>query len=514
MSCVKHFYSRGAYLVLLWICLLSTAAWLLFRLYRALFQGLKDAGTYHQLALLPVVPLFICAPIPGWLAEARFGYFKVFRAACCMLLVASIAGCISVLLLESYKHETNTLLSHVLSGGVAPMVYAIGLIGAAAGSMTLLQVGLDQMPDASATNITSFITWFVFFMFAGCWLADVLYTWLANCNTNWTIQLFSLLPTICTSLTCCSMFLLPSKFVVTQLQSPNAIKTIYQVLKFAAKHKAPINRSALTYWEEDVPSRLDWEEDVPSRLDRGKTKYGGPFTTEQVEDVKTFFKMLILLLPLLIISLATSSTQRLYMYDTFNMSNCTSQLVYNFSYSPWMSGVIATIAYEFAIYPLIRNRLPSTLKQIGISSFLITLGTIVYLIATVTTYFLSDDIIIIKSSLHIAYCAFFGTASLSMMNSMLKFVCAQSPYSMRGVLTGYTIFVFFISMALGVLLFTLFYSGSVCDSTVEYCHLIHISLSTALSVIGLVLYYFLARWYKWRVRDEAGYVHSGLSINT
>ncbi len=37
----------------------------------------------------------------------------------------------------------------------------------------------------------------------------------------------------------------------------NSLKTIYQVLKFAAKHKAPLSRSALTYWEEDIPSRMD-----------------------------------------------------------------------------------------------------------------------------------------------------------------------------------------------------------------------------------------------------------------
>ena len=55
------------------------------------------------------------------------------------------------------------------------------------------------------------------------------------------------------------------------------------MLKFAAKHKAPVNRSALTYWEEDIPSRVDL----------GKSKYGGPFTTEQVEDVKTFLKLLV-----------------------------------------------------------------------------------------------------------------------------------------------------------------------------------------------------------------------------
>ena len=61
----------------------------------------------------------------------------------------------------------------------------------------------------------------------------------------------------------------------------NSLKTIYQVLKFAAKHKAPLGRSALTYWEEDIPLRIDL----------GKSRYGGPFTTEQVEDVKTLFHL-------------------------------------------------------------------------------------------------------------------------------------------------------------------------------------------------------------------------------
>ncbi len=35
-----------------------------------------------------------------------------------------------------------------------------------------------------------------------------------------------------------------------------------------------------------------WEDSFPSRIDLGKMKYGGPFTTEQVEDVKTLFQVL------------------------------------------------------------------------------------------------------------------------------------------------------------------------------------------------------------------------------
>ena len=37
---------------------------------------------------------------------------------------------------------------------------------------------------------------------------------------------------------------------------------------------------------------------LPSRLDLGKKKYGGPFTVEQVENVKVFFNILKVLVSL------------------------------------------------------------------------------------------------------------------------------------------------------------------------------------------------------------------------
>jgi hypothetical protein len=65
----------------------------------------------------------------------------------------------------------------------------------------------------------------------------------------------------------------------------NPFKLIYIVTKYAIKHKHPQCRSAFTYCEDELPSRIDF----------GKSKYGGPFTTEQVEDVKTFLRMLVMI---------------------------------------------------------------------------------------------------------------------------------------------------------------------------------------------------------------------------
>ena len=45
-----------------------------------------------------------------------------------------------------------------------------------------------------------------------------------------------------------------------------------------------------------VPLHAYWENHTPSHIDLRKHKYGGPFTYEQVEDVKTLFRLLLLIL--------------------------------------------------------------------------------------------------------------------------------------------------------------------------------------------------------------------------
>ena len=60
------------------------------------------------------------------------------------------------------------------------------------------------------------------------------------------------------------------------------------LLKFAVEHKSPVHRSAFTFCEDELPSRIDF----------GKEKYGGPFSTEEVEDVKVFLGIVSVLLAL------------------------------------------------------------------------------------------------------------------------------------------------------------------------------------------------------------------------
>ena len=68
------------------------------------------------------------------------------------------------------------------------------------------------------------------------------------------------------------------------------------MLNYARKTKYPERRSALTYFDEEEPSRLDY----------GKHKFGGPFMEEEVEDVKTILGLLPVFLSLFGIYIATN----------------------------------------------------------------------------------------------------------------------------------------------------------------------------------------------------------------
>ena len=81
--------------------------------------------------------------------------------------------------------------------------------------------------------------------------------------------------------------------------------------------------SRLSTLDKEVPLLSYWEDDPPSRMDFGKIKYGGPFTTEQVEDVKTFIKILglTLIASLLGSTVFNSDFYTIYLTNNYSTEN-------------------------------------------------------------------------------------------------------------------------------------------------------------------------------------------------
>ena len=206
---IRCFYSNGAFLVLFWMCLISLVLsylfFVIFVIFGILFRGI-DA--YSELALVSVVPFLMCAPIVGWIADARCGNYRVFRVGASLLFLATIICCICVLILLNVP--PHSIVSCVVSFGISPIMYIVGFVGGTACLVTALQLGLDQMPDASSANITSFISWFVFSLAFGAWIFDTGCR-VCSCIHGLCAHLFSLLPVIAMSVLCCSLFLLAPK---------------------------------------------------------------------------------------------------------------------------------------------------------------------------------------------------------------------------------------------------------------------------------------------------------------
>ena len=166
----RWFSSKGACLVLLWTLLIFTVSFSLARFVAdAVHIPGRLSANLEWMILGPVllVALF-CAPLSGWLADAKFGHYKVFRVGAVLLFISTLLNC---LLLVS---EILTWDSHVLKWIHLCLASTLFVVGGCTCFATALPLGLDQMPDASSSSITSYIAWFVCSIFVGYLINEVL----------------------------------------------------------------------------------------------------------------------------------------------------------------------------------------------------------------------------------------------------------------------------------------------------------------------------------------------------
>ena len=148
--------------------------------------------------------------------------------------------------------------------------------------VNLLPFNIDQLIGSSSGELTAIIHWHN--------TGPVIVSAIISFDISPILLLAASI--VCVAAVLVSHNLFNHYLETTPVNTVNPVKLIVRVLCYARKHKYPENRSALTYWEEEAPSRLDL----------GKDKYGGPFTEEEVEDVKTVLR----LIPLVVVCTVSS----------------------------------------------------------------------------------------------------------------------------------------------------------------------------------------------------------------
>ena len=429
---IRKIKSKGAILVLVWNFLLVNLFYYLY--------------VYSNHAKTNFIGWILTLPIAGWLADVYFGRYKVIHCSMWVMWVGSILATVSSVVaqsVESYAAINNKVMFAFL---------AVIIIGFGGYQANIIQFGIDQLHDASTDEIKSFITWFVWTYLSSGIFVDYVYI----CKDK-QYKIFGLLfVCACVTIVLCLSLCLNS-VLVKEPVIKNPFKLVYNVVKYAIKNKHPRYRGAFTYCEDEYPSRMDL----------GKCKYGGPFTTEQVEDVKTFLRLQIVAFfgctmfsGLLVVNQLRDKLIEVLL-PTDQLDTPTPGCYFNSLYIKlffYSAGVLIPLN-EFIIRPLLQRYfywmksfskfsmgVVLQIVRVIILAIFITLARHNFLkqnghdnSTTIQCLFLQNASTLALSFDYrlMALPSFINSISITMFGiGGVEFICAQTPYSMRGLISG------------------------------------------------------------------------------
>ena len=396
---------------------------------------------YSGWCTLPVILLY---PMMGWLADTRYGRYNAMKCGLWVMWVASFFTS----LVSIAKYVTDSYDSRYWSG-VDVLVFGVLSLGLSLFQANIIQFGIDQLIDASSADITSYISWYVWTFYSS--EVVVVVTQTCMCTKNFLLPATLLLPVFLSLALLSDLFF--SKHLIVEPVTHNPLRLLRDVLHYALKTKYPRQRSAFTYWS-DKPY---------SRLDLAKSDYGGPFSTEEVENVKTFFRLLTLVFtmaPLIGVGYmyAYLTSRTVHFTDNDDHSKTESCLKHLYILKLGSGLVVVLIpVYELVVYPLFCRRLTKLSKLLNLTSrnkfkagiLCLLLNCAIHLIlqryasshsGRCALYVYNED----KPSTQIDHKwipipKFFEClAKIWLFGSFLEFICAQAPYSMKGLLFGVT----------------------------------------------------------------------------
>ena len=259
---------------------------------------LFEMGLSVRVLLITVIGLlFLVYPYVGHITDV---YLTRYRSLKCSFILLILAFCTAFVYL-GFITATVNILNFSAHQSLLYIPFCVIFIAYIAGlaffQANAIQFGLDQLLEAPTPKLISFIHWYYWAQNVGSlalfYAAGSSYLVLGEVTNVTSSQLseftmtnapvFILLTAIATAVTAVLIkFCSKKKDFCIQKAGLNPFKMVFKVLKYSWKHKDPEHRSAFTYWEEDIPRRIDLE----------KNKYGGPFTNEEVEDTKTFLRIL------------------------------------------------------------------------------------------------------------------------------------------------------------------------------------------------------------------------------
>ena len=401
------------------------------------------------------------------------------------LLCSTIGGLVRVLSIKYYPDSIYGDKQPVF-GLIVAITITSSLISLSMYEANAIQFGMDQMTEASSEQLSSFIHRYFWCAHAGSlvpfYIVVVIY-WYASVNVGtdlsihpdiietmsyylgWIVTVISFTQIVLSLLGLILTICYKRKYHIEQVKR-NPLKIVYHVLKYSYHHKYPERRSAFTYWENYIPSRIDL----------GKEKYGGPFTYEQVEDVKAMLRLLLLMVSLFGFNITgdgysfasnTMKTMGCPTIEPFSLFIMNPQhipslivlfgvpcyhLLKKYRYIRFTSlltkmwiGLLLCLVNEVlqCFYTALMEEkefdCPITMRNITIPYLLKCLpanvkisslnGSVEYYCNTPPVHSLVINLSFVIPVIH-------GLSYILVFMSVLEFICAQSPNAMKGILIG------------------------------------------------------------------------------
>ena len=354
------------------------------------------------------------------------------------------------------------------------------------------------MIGASADDISAIVQWYYWSYSLGH-----LAPYLCILLPIGQLQQYRLEISLTTAFLCLSSVLITDclchKWLDIHYKSSSPFNTIFKVLNYARKTKYPEHRSAFTYIDEEEPSHLDY----------GKHKFGGPYTEEEVEDVKTIFR----LLPLFLSMFGADIVSKLHLYNETKLSPILSTTFEPADLLDILLPILLIPAYRFIVFPLLHNRIPTFLTRVGAGLVLMLIGnllnltvdTIGHLHSNNTQCMFSDTSHGSANSLPIPLYWLLisdtvtGVGELLVICSSIEFIMAQSPKRMRGVMMGVAIVLLEFGSLVQYGLKQVLEHFSNATPSCGFCYYLVLSI---LLILSLVLFTIAAKRYKLRERDR------------
>ena len=507
-----------------------------------------DSITYATLAII-----MMFYPLSGFIADVYCGRLRTVVISLCLVFCYVIITCLVELIIMLHPSYSN-LLGHkglslinsfpsilvILLYLISLLLFVIGLTGYQA---NFIQLGLDQLFEAPSHHLSLYIHYATWSFHLGAVVVAVLVSvsWCNHIRHNYifiAIYLSTLLVIVFILLlvSCCKYH-----WFSTNTGRHNPYKTVCKVLNFARKHNYPLRRSAFTFCDKYIPSRLDF----------AKERFGGPFPTEKVENVKTLLRILTILFaigPVFMLEVPASYfIFPVFSLHTLQYSNLISWRKFHFCESKhtiWatligngtvmaiFSNVIWFPIYLWIVFSLFHNRMLKTFTRLGIGIVVCLLGVTSMLIIDIVGHALSINRaanqtqcmfqVTISNDHNLYYFSldmhwgvlvvpslFLQIGPLLVIATVLEFISAQSPQSMKGLLVG----IFFAIRGLFQFLNSIviiplslkhpWASGEMLENPpVTNCGFVYLLFTCVAGLIGLVLFLAAARRYKYRERNE------------